>query len=117
MGSSPGRLRRLAAAWLATAAMLFASAGSLFGHAAVDRECAPALAAAHDHNAHRITSPVDEAPEHCGACHLTRTVRETASTHPLVRTGGLELVLRAASSSLSLAELSPDLTRGPPSIA
>ena len=116
MGPSPGRFRRLLAAWLATAAMLFAAAGSLAsGHAAIDRECAPALADAHDHAAHRITASTDEAPEHCGACHLTRTVRDQAATHQLQRVPrGLSLVARFISSSLSLAELRTDSKRGPP---
>lgn len=71
------RAARVLTAWLATAAMLFALAGPVIsGHAAIDTECAPALSTTHDHAAHRLGADGDKAPDHCGACHLTRTARD-----------------------------------------
>ena len=96
--------------------MLFVSAGSLVsGHDAIDKACAPAVLAEHDHSAHRIAAEPDEAPEHCDACHFARTARGTVSEHHAVsstlsRAAGLSLTHEPASRIARLT----DFTRGPP---
>lgn len=95
--------------------MLFASAGPLVsGHLAADAECAPAVVE-HDHDAHRVGSTPDHAPDHCAACHLTRTARDT-SRAPALALGVLvpELTVEPAHAAPFRVALHTDFTRGPP---
>ncbi|HUF24672.1 MAG TPA: hypothetical protein VMN81_11125 [Vicinamibacterales bacterium] len=115
MGFLTGRVPRAALAWLVSAAMLFASAGPLVsGHLAVDQECAPAVVE-HDHDAHRLGKAPADAPDHCAACHLTRTARDT-SRAPALALGILlpELTAEPAQAAPRRVDLRADVTRGPP---
>ncbi len=113
------RAARVLTAWLAAAAMLFALAGPVVsGHAAVDTECAPALATSHDHAAHRLGADGDTAPDHCGACHLTRTARDAgraaaATVADAIVTAGVPVPHEPVRR---LARLT-DFTRGPPALS
>ena len=100
------------------AAMLLASAGSLVsGHDAIDRACAPALLAEHDHSAHRIGGEPEDAPEHCDACHLARTSRGTVAAHQLASTATLPgAALFLVHEPASRIDLLTDFTRGPPTL-
>lgn len=111
------RAARVLTAWLATAAMLFALAGPVVsGHAAIDTECAPALSTSHDHAAHRLGADGDEAPDHCGACHLSRTARDAGRSTAVVAAGRVAASARipAAEPVRRLARRT-GVTRGPPS--
>ncbi len=103
-------------AWMAAAAMLFASAGPIVSsHAAVDADCAPVIAQRHDHTAHQIRATPEEAPDHCAACHLTRTVRGASGAQRFAWAG----VFRQAAPALEQDAIlrvtrRTDFTRGPP---
>lgn len=111
------RAPRALMAWLAAAAMLFAAAGPIVsGHAAVDAECAPALSPAHDHTAHRLSAAPEAGPDHCGACHLTRTIRELSPSPRISASGATRTdAAEPASSGALRFDLRTDFTRGPPS--
>jgi len=110
------RVRRAAAAVLATAALLSASGAPVVaGHLPYDRECAPALAE-HDHTAHRIQKAPGAEPDHCVACHVARIVRDSV---PARARFDATLISRAVSPhadrSFASADSLADDTRGPPS--
>jgi hypothetical protein len=115
MGWYAGSLRRSLPAWVAAAAMLFASAGPLLpGHEAVDRECAAPIVE-HDHAAHRLGQvPAPEAG-HCAACHLTRIVRAGAPADAFRQSDSLpESAAEPARFAPHRVDLRTDFTRGPP---
>ena len=96
--------------------MLFASAGSpVSGHDAIDIACAAALLEPHDHSAHRIGTEPGQGPEHCDACHFTRTVRGTFQAHQL-RDVFLPQQAAVVLTPASRSRIDPgtDFTRGPP---
>lgn len=96
--------------------MLFACAGPLVSaHAPVDTECAVAIASEHDHAAHRLSATPDAPPDHCAACHLTRTARDTgASTVTVKAAAGASTASDVAHDAALRVDLRTDFTRGPP---
>jgi len=117
MGSHAGRVRRALLICLASAAVLFASAAPLIaGHLSTDRECAPAVATPHDHGAHAVGTAPDAGPDHCAACHLTRTARNVSYAQSLIDAGLVpERAVEPAHTAAARIYLRTDFTRGPPS--
>jgi hypothetical protein len=116
MGPSAAPLVRRTFAWLATAAMLFVAAGPVAaGHAAIDRACVPSLLQAHDHAAHRIGTEPEHGPDHCAACHLTRTAGVSAAPrHTLTSAIQPQSAPRLVHEPVAGTERHTDFTRGPP---
>ncbi|MEX2273783.1 MAG: hypothetical protein WD690_20125 [Vicinamibacterales bacterium] len=118
MTCSAAAIRRAVPAWLAAAAMFFASAAPLAaGHLAVDSDCVPAIAASHDHGAHRLSRQDEPLPDHCAACHLTRSVRGASFAQILLAAGHHHTaIVQPDGSAAQRADVGADLTRGPPSL-
>lgn len=97
--------------------MVLMSAGPVaFGHPTLDTDCVPAVASGHDHAAHRIGQAPQPEPDHCVACHLTRSARGAAPS-----TAG-SIPVASESASAETGALVPhrfvartDAPRGPPS--
>jgi hypothetical protein len=117
MGFGAAWILRVLPAWAALAAMLFASAAPvLAGHAAVDRDCAPA-ATAHDHAAHRLSQLPEPGADHCAACHLTRSVRGASfaqNLHAFIPLASF--TLQPDSAAPRRGDLRTHATRGPPNL-
>ncbi len=119
MRSLAGSLRRSGLAWVALAGMVFMSAGPVaLGHPAFDTDCAPALTAEHDHAAHRIGQAPQPEPEHCIACHLTRSARgATPSTAGSIAAAGESDAVESGAHAPHRFVARTDAPRGPPSRA
>ena len=103
--------------WLASAAVLFVSAVPLVaGHASTDRECAPAVSNPHDAAAHSLRQARSGGPEHCAACHITRTASRVSYAQSLIDAGLVpERAAEPAADAVARADIRTDFTRGPPS--